>query len=77
MFIKGGQMKFYKHRMKRIRASDKSLVFSFSASWLTGIFFLLFIVFNIKHIIQIDWKNINLLSMEDILFSFTTYNVFY
>ncbi len=68
-------MKFYKHRMKRIRASDKSLVFSFSASWLTGIFFLLFIVFNIKHIIQIDWKNINLLSMEDILFSFTTYNV--
>ena len=39
----------------RIRASDKSLVFRFSACSLSGIFVMTVILLNLKHIILTDW----------------------
>ncbi|WP_124041412.1 FtsK/SpoIIIE domain-containing protein [Clostridium perfringens] len=68
-------MKFYKDRGKRIRASDKSLVFRFSTSRLLVIFIVLLSVFNIKQIVQIDWKSISLLSMYGLSFLLTIYNI--
>lgn len=68
-------MRFYKYNGKRIKASDKSLVFYFSISVLLGIFFILLIVFNMKQIVEIDWKNIILFSENGLSFSLTTYNI--
>ena len=68
-------MKFYKYKWNRIRASDKSLVFHFSISILSIIFIILLTVLNVKQIVQINWKNINLFSENGLSFSLTTYNI--
>lgn len=68
-------MKFYKCKGNRIRASDKSLVFHFSISILSIIFIILLTVLNVKQIVQINWKNINLFSENGLSFSLTTYNI--
>ncbi|WP_415345538.1 FtsK/SpoIIIE domain-containing protein [Clostridium perfringens] len=68
-------MKFYKYKGNRIRASDRSLVFNFSISVLSIIFIILLIVLNVKQIIEINWRNINLFSENGLSFSITTYNI--
>lgn len=68
-------MNFYKYRGKRIRASDKSLVFRFFTIILSVIFILLLIVFNVKQIVQISWENISLFSVRGLSFSFMIYNI--
>lgn len=68
-------MKFYKYKRNRIRASDKSLVFSFSISMLSIIFTILLTVLNVNQIIEISWKNINLFSGNGLSISLTAYNI--
>ncbi len=48
------------YRGKRIRASDKNLVYHFSLISLGTIFTLVFIVFHLKSIINADWQSITL-----------------
>ena len=48
---KGGLMAFYKYKGKRIRASDKSLVFRFSAGSLMLLFAMMAALFNLKTIV--------------------------
>lgn len=68
-------MQILKYRGKKIRASDKSLVFRLLISISLVIFILLLIFFNMKQIIQINWKNVSLFSVHNIPFSLTFYNI--
>ncbi len=67
-------MQFNKYGRKRIKYSDKSLIFRSSASTFTVIFVILLIAFNIKKIIQINWKSISLFSSKDLLL-LTRFNI--
>lgn len=60
-FMEGGfyMPQFNKHG-NRIRASDKSLVFRFSAGSLLLLFLITFMLLNLKTIITTDWKAITL-----------------
>lgn len=68
-------MRFYKYKGKRIRASDKSLVFRFSTSILSTMFIILLTVFNMKQILDVKWKSISLFSTYGLSFSLTIYNI--
>ena len=73
--LNGGKIQLCKYRRKKIRASDKSLVFRFLTSILSIIFIILLTVLNIKQIAEINWKNINLFSENGLSLSLTTYNI--
>ena len=73
--LNGGKIQLYKHRRKKIKASDKSLVFRFLTSILSIIFIILLTVFNMKQISEISWKDINLFSENILSFSLTVYNI--
>ena len=67
-------MKFNKKR-NRIRASDKSLVFRFSAGLLFLLFFIAMILLNLKAIITTDWNSVTLFSDGSIQFHLTPYRI--
>jgi len=58
-------MKLYTYRGKRIRASDKNLIFNYAASRLVPLFLLVVFLFHCKQILSTDWSQFNLLQMGD------------
>ena len=65
---------FNKHG-NRIRASDKSLVFRFSAGSLLLLFLAVVLLLNLKTIITTDWKAISLFQDGSVHFSVTPYGI--
>ena len=65
---------FNKHG-NRIRTSDKSLVFRFSAGSLLLLFLIMFMLLNLKTIITTDWKAITLFQDGSVHFSVTPYRI--
>lgn len=53
-------MKFLFSRGKRIRISDKDLMFRFAFSSLFSLFLLIVLLFHVQFLISLDWKNISL-----------------
>ena len=73
---KGGfsMPQFNKHG-NRIRASDKSLVFRFSAGSLLMLFFTVVMLLNLKTIITTDWKSVSLFQDGSVHFTVTPYMI--
>ena len=65
---------FNKHG-NRIRASDKSLVFRFSAGSLLMLFFTVVMLLNLKTIITTDWKSVSLFQDGSVHFTVTPYMI--
>jgi len=59
-------VKYYIYRGKRIKATDKDLVFQFVATYLLAIFLLVILLLHSRTIIRIDWKNISLLNKNEV-----------
>jgi energy-coupling factor transporter ATP-binding protein EcfA2 len=70
------RMKFYEYKGKRIRASDKSLVFNFSTTSLIVIFSMMFLLLNVKQILHINWKRVSVFKNAAFQFHITAYFVF-
>lgn len=60
---RGMFMNLLKYKEKRIRASDKSLVFRFSAGSLISLFLAVVILLNLKTILSTDWKSVSFYKM--------------
>lgn len=54
-------MKKWKFKGNRIRASDKSLVYHFCIGWLSLLFVAVFLLLNLRQLLDTDWKDFNLL----------------
>mgnify|MGYP007047258190 CR=1 FL=1 len=67
-------MRWYQSRGKRIRASDKSLVFRFYAGTLLSVFTVVFLLLNSRQLMRTDWNGINL--HNGIPITITPYHVF-
>lgn len=65
-------MRFYKG--KRIRASDKTLVFRFVAGSLLSIFLAVLLLLNLVQLMGADWQNISLFSEDGLHISLSAYN---
>lgn len=65
----------FNKRGNRIRASDKSLVFRFSAGSLLLLFLAVIMLLNLKTIITTDWKAISLFQDGSVHFSVTPYRI--
>lgn len=65
----------FNKRGNRIRASDKSLVFRFSAGSLLLLFLAVVILLNLKTILTTDWKSVSFLKDGSVLFSVTPYMI--
>ena len=65
----------FNKRGNRIRASDKSLVFRFSAGSLFLLFFAVVILLNLKTILTMDWKSVSFLQDGSVHFSVTPYMI--
>lgn len=65
----------FNKRGNRIRASDKSLVFRFSAGSLLLLFLAVVMLLNLKAIITTDWKAISFLQDGSVRFSVTLYEI--
>ena len=68
-------MQRFKRKGRRIRASDKSLVFRFAAGSLLLQFFMAMILLNLKAIITIDWNSVTLFSDGNLQFHLTPYRI--
>ena len=68
-------MQLSKKRGNCIRASDKSLVFRFSAGSLFMLFFMAMLLLNLKAIIITDWNSVTLFSDGSIQFHLTPYRI--
>ena len=68
-------MPLYQKRGNRIRASDKSLVFRFSASSLFLLFFAVIMLLNLKAILTTDWKSVHLMQDGSVHFTVTPYMI--
>lgn len=68
-------MKFPRKKGNRIRASDKSLVFRFSAGSLFLLFFMAMMLLNLKAIITADWNSVTLFSNGNLQFHLTPYRI--
>ena len=68
-------MPLYKKRGNRIRASDKSLVFRFSASSLFLLFLAVIMLLNLKAILTTDWKSVHLMQDGSVHFTVTPYMI--
>ncbi len=66
-------MPLYKKRGNRIRASDKSLVFRFSASSLLLLFLAVVLLLNLKTIITMNWKEISFFQDSNVHLTVTPY----
>ena len=60
---------------KHIRASDKSLVFRFSAGSLLLLFLAMIILLNLKAIVTTDWESVSFLQDGSVHFSVTPYRI--
>ena len=60
---------------KHIRASDKSLVFRFSAGSLLLLFLAMIILLNLKAIVTTDWESVSFLQDGSVHFSVTPYRM--
>lgn len=69
-------MQLSKYKGKKIRASDKSLVFNFATTSLTAIFSMTFLLLNIESILHINWENVSVLKSGALQFNITAYIVF-
>lgn len=69
-------MQLSKYKGKRIRASDKSLVFNFATASLIAIFSMAFLLLNVESILHINWENISVLKSGVLQFQITAYFVF-
>ena len=65
-------MRIYKYKGKRIRASDKTLMYRVYTSTLLFLFIAIIFVLNMKHLIDIDWK---IFSLLDNVLNLSTYNI--
>ena len=73
---KGGfYMPQFNKRGNRIRASDKSLVFCFSAGSLLLLFLTVVMLLNLKTILTTDWKAISLFQDGSVHFTVTPYRI--
>jgi len=66
-------MPLYKKRGNRIRASDKSLVFRFSAGSLFLLFLAVVMLLNLKVILTTDWKSVHLIQNGSVYLTVTPY----
>ena len=64
-------MNLLKYKGKRIRASDKTLVYRFSLSTLLLLFVAVILLLNIKQLVRADWEQFSLL---DNGLTLSTYN---
>ena len=55
-------MAFYKYKGKRIRASDKSLVYRFCTGTLLSLFIAVLLLLNMGQLMRTDWEHFSLLS---------------
>ena len=65
----------FNKRGNRIRASDKSLVFRFSAGSLFLLFLVVVMLLNIKTILTTDWNTISQFQDDNIYFTVTPYTI--
>ena len=65
----------FKKKGNRIRASDKSLVFCFSAGSLLLLFLTVVMLLNLKTILTTDWKAISLFQDGSVHFTVTPYRI--
>lgn len=68
-------MQLFQKKKKRIRASDKSLVFRFSTGLLLLLFFVSVIILNLKAVITMDWNSLTLFQGVNIRFPITPYRI--
>lgn len=69
-------MKHFIYKGRRIRASDKNLVFLFAATSLTIVFILMLLVFHGKQLITMGWQKVSLTHDGSFQFSITPYLIF-
>ena len=62
-------MTFYKYRGKRIRASDKSLVYRFCGSSLLFLFVMVVLLLNMGQLMRTDWNTFSLIRNDGLAFS--------
>ena len=65
----------FNKRGNRIRVSDKSLVFRFSAGSLLLLFFSVVVILNLKAIITTDWKSVSFLQDGSVHLTITPYRI--
>ena len=61
LLMKGVSMAFYKYKGKRIRASDKNLVYRFCAGTLLFLFIAVLLLLNMGQLMRTDWEHFSLL----------------
>jgi len=71
---KGVLMAFYKYKGKRIRASDKSLVYRFCGGSLLFLFVAVILLLNMGQLMRTDWDKFTLISNDGLTFSLSPYN---
>jgi hypothetical protein len=69
-------MQLSEYKGKRIRASDKSLVFNFATVSLIAIFSMVFLLLNVKQILCINLENVSILKNGTLQLHITSYFVF-
>ena len=67
-------MSILKYRGKRIRASDKSLVYRFCMATLLSLFVAVLLLLNIGQLMRTDWNTFSLVSNDGLSFSLSPYN---
>lgn len=65
----------FNKRGNRIRASDKSLVFRFSAGSLLLLFLTVVMLLNLKAILTTDWKSVHLIQNGSVHLTVTPYMI--
>ena len=67
-------MAFYKYKGKRIRASDKSLVYRFCGGSLLFLFVAVILLLNMGQLMRTDWDKVTLISNDGLALSLSPYN---
>ncbi|MCR0570860.1 ATP-binding protein [[Clostridium] innocuum] len=67
-------MVFYKYKGKRIRASDKSLVYRFCGGSLLLLFVAVILLLNLGQLMRTDWDTFSLISNDGLALSLSPYN---
>ncbi|CUO06806.1 hypothetical protein [Hungatella hathewayi] len=67
-------MAFYKYKGKRIRASDKALVYRFCGGMLLFLFVAVILLLNMGQLMRTDWDKFSLISNDGLAFTLSPYN---
>ncbi len=67
-------MAFYKYKGKRIRASDKSLVYRFCGGSLLLLFVAVILLLNMGQLMRTDWDKFSLISNDGLVLSLSPYH---